>query len=138
MTTVARNFNGFPTFFNELFSENNYAQSPATLPPANISENENGFHISLAAPGYKKEDFKIEVHQKALKISVSKEGNTTETQDKFLKREFDYDAFTRTFRLPNSVDIDAIDALYINGVLNLSIPKKEEAKPKEPVILAVK
>jgi HSP20 family protein len=135
MTTVTRNLNGF---LNEFFAENNYAQHTATLPSANISENENGFQISLAAPGFEKEDFKIEVHQKALKISVSKADNTEESKDKFLRREFNFEAFTRTFRLPNTVDTDAIDAAYINGVLNLSIPKKEEAKPKEPVLLAVK
>jgi HSP20 family protein len=138
MTTVARNLNAFPSFFNELFADSNYSHSPATLPAANISENENGFQISLAAPGFEKEDFKIEIHQKALKISVSKEINDEENKEKYLKREFNFESFTRTFRLPASVDIEAIDALYINGVLNLSIPKKEEAKPKEPLVLAVK
>ncbi len=138
MTTVRRNYSTFPGFFNEFFGDGGYANSTATQPSANITENQDGFHISLAAPGFNKEDFKIEVQQKSLKVSVEQKQEETESTEKFLRREFSFETFERTFRLPNTVDIDAIDASYNNGILGLSIPKREEAKPKEPTLLAVK
>ena len=138
MTTVTRNFGTFPGLLNELFGDSGYANLPQTQPAANITENENGFTVSLAAPGFQKENFKIEVQQKSLKITVEKAQEETPTMAKFIRKEFSFDTFERSFRLPNTVDTDAIDATYANGILELSIPKKEETKPKEPTLLAVK
>jgi HSP20 family protein len=138
MTNTFKNLNTFPTFFNELFADSHYVGNTNTTPAANILESENDFQIQLAAPGFEKENFKIEVHQKALKVSVETPENDTESQEKVIRKEFSYSAFSRTFRLPATVDTETIEATYSNGILTLLVPKKEEAKPKEPTLLAVK
>ncbi|MGL4629794.1 MAG: Hsp20/alpha crystallin family protein [Leadbetterella sp.] len=135
MNTLFRNFNTLPVFFNEYLADSAY--SPSTVPSANILEHEDEFQISLAAPGYQKEDFKVEITEKTLKISVQKEQNEEESVGKKLRQEYSFQNFTRTFRLPNTVDTSNIAAQYNQGLLTLVIPKREEAKPKEPRVLEI-
>jgi HSP20 family protein len=141
MNTIVRNFNTLPSFFNEFFTDQNYLNAAITAPAANITESEEAFHIALAAPGFKKEDFKVEVLEKSLVVSLkSKSENETENTSegvKYLRKEFSYGTFTRSFRLPTTVDLEHITATYQNGILELGIPKKEEAKPKEPRLLEI-
>jgi HSP20 family protein len=97
------------------------------VPAVNIAENENEFHIELAAPGLKKEDFKINLDKNVLSVSADKKVETVEGT-KFSKREYNYTSFTRSFTLPETVDHSKIDAEYIDGVLKLTVAKREEAK----------
>jgi HSP20 family protein len=97
------------------------------VPAVNIAENENEFHIELAAPGLKKEDFKINLDKNVLSISADKKVENVEGT-KFSKREYNYTSFTRSFTLPESVDHSKIDAEYTDGVLTLTVAKREEAK----------
>jgi HSP20 family protein len=101
------------------------------LPAVNIKEDDNGFHVEVAAPGLSKEDFNVEVENDVLTIYSEKESkNKTEDSD-YMRREFSYSSFKRTFTLPeNVVDVDKVKASYNNGVLNISLPKREEVKPK--------
>lgn len=101
------------------------------IPAVNIYENDDEWAIELAAPGMKKEDFRIEQDQDVLTVSAHKEESSKDKTDKYSIREFSYSNFTRSFRLPEHlVNAEAINAKYENGVLKLHIPKKEEAKPQ--------
>jgi HSP20 family protein len=97
------------------------------IPAVNIAENENEFHIELAAPGLKKEDFKINLDKNVLSVSADKKVENVEGT-KFSKREYNYTSFTRSFTLPETVDHSKIDAEYTDGVLTLTVAKREEAK----------
>jgi HSP20 family protein len=98
------------------------------VPAVNIAETENEFHIELAVPGLKKEDFKISVDKNILSVSAEKKTENVEEGKKYSKREYSYNSFVRTFTLPESADQAKIDAQYNDGVLSLSVAKKEEAK----------
>ena len=97
------------------------------VPAVNIAENENEFHIELAAPGLKKEDFKINLDKNVLSVSADKKVENVEGT-KFSKREYNYTSFTRSFTLPETVDHSKINAEYTDGVLKLTVAKREEAK----------
>ena len=119
-------------FFNDVYSLLNDSlfneKFAATVPAANIAENENAFEVALAVPGLKKEDIKINLEKNVLSISAEKKTETTDENKKFSKREYNYNSFSRSFTLPQSADSSKIDAEYVDGVLTLTIAKKEEAK----------
>ncbi len=102
------------------------------MPAVNVKEDEHGFAVEVAAPGFDKADFKVEVEQDVLTIAAEKEAENEENKALgYVKREFSSQAFRRSFRLPeNTVDGDKIEARYEAGVLYLTLPKREEVKPK--------
>ncbi len=123
----------FDRIFDEFFRPDIPTLSNGTIvknvPNVNVVETEDHFRIEVAAPGLEKEDFTISVDKDLLTIAVKKETNRAEGE-KVRKLEFSYHEFTRTFRLPQTVESNAIEAAYVNGILNVTLPKKEEAKPK--------
>lgn len=121
-------FDDFFKPWNEWFDDSRLLNRVMTMPAVNIIENGNQYNVSLAAPGLKKEDFKIDVDGHLLTISSEKEENTEEKGEKFNRKEYSYSSFSRSFSLPEDVKPDAIDARYENGVLNIRLPRKEEAK----------
>ncbi|MCP9756597.1 Hsp20/alpha crystallin family protein [Lacihabitans sp. CCS-44] len=140
MKTLVRNYdnlNSFPALFNELFGEQAVSKFNKNVPSANIKETEDNFGIELVVPGFKKEAFKVEVHERNLTISAGEKTESEEKTETFLRKEYSFGSFTRSFRLPNTVDSDNIEASYEDGVLHLTIPKKEEAKPKEPKLISI-
>ncbi len=131
----------FDRFFeNDLFdwTTRNFSDTNTTLPSVNIKESHEGFEVEMAAPGFSKEDFKIELEHDQLTISSEKkvEDETKDGQN-FTRREFSYQSFSRSFTLPNTADGDKIVAKYHNGLLSVRIPKKEEAKPKPAKKIAI-
>lgn len=100
----------------------------ARVPAVNIAENDNEFHIELAVPGLKKEDFKINLDKNILTVSAEKKSENAEGTKKFSKREYSYNSFVRSFTLPDSVDHSKIEADYTDGILKLTVAKREEAK----------
>jgi HSP20 family protein len=100
----------------------------ARIPAVNIAESENEFHIELAVPGLKKEDIKINLDKDILTVSAEKKSENIEDGKKFSKREYSYNSFTRSFTLPDSADHSKIEADYTDGILKLTVAKKEEAK----------
>ena len=124
----------FDNFFgNDLFdwSNRNYSNTNTTLPAVNIKEDKDGFDVELSAPGFNKDDFNIELNNNLLTISSEKKvENETKEGQQFTRREFSYQSFSRSFTLPEIVEGDKIEAEYEDGILKISIPKKEEAKPK--------
>jgi len=114
----------FDNFFNESFVSDRLI---TRVPAVNITETSDAYSIELAAPGLKKEDFKINVDKDLITVSVEKTEEYTEEDKVFSKKEYSYTSFSRSFSLPESVDYNNIDANYEDGVLCLKIGKKEEA-----------
>jgi HSP20 family protein len=106
----------------------NSTERSGMVPAVNIREREDHFLLELAAPGMKKDDFKIKLDNNVLTISSEQKEESEETKEKFTRKEFFYQSFSRSFTLPKSVDLDKIKADYNNGVLSLNMPKREEAK----------
>ncbi|WP_224484575.1 Hsp20/alpha crystallin family protein [Robertkochia aurantiaca] len=144
MSLIRRsNANTFPSVFEEFFRPDWFGgmnDMNNRVPAVNIKEKDNGFELELAAPGVKKEDFNIEVDQNVLTISTEQRNEKEETGDdgNYSRREFSYTSFQRSFTLPDTVNSDKIDASYEDGVLKLSIPKKEEALPKPKRMIDIK
>ncbi|ELR72465.1 Small heat shock protein [Fulvivirga imtechensis AK7] len=109
------------------------------MPAVNIKENKNEFEVEVAAPGMSKKDFKIELDNNTLTISYERKEDKEEKSEEgqYTRREFNYQAFRRSFTLPNTVESDKINAKYDEGILRLTIPKKEEAKQKASRVIDI-
>ena len=126
----------FNNVFDSLFSDalnKNYGVN--RMPHVNILETENGYKIELAAPGLNKEDFKIELKKDNLSVWTEKKSEQTEEQKEYTRKEFEYLSFARSFVLPESVDAEKISAEYVNGILNITIGKKEKVKDEHKEIV---
>lgn len=140
MTLIKRSnslFPSVPSFFDDFFTRDLFDWSNtnnaygSSLPAVNIKEDENNFEVEVAVPGLKKEDFKIEIENDVLTVSSEKEAHNESEEENYKRREFRYSSFRRTFSLPeNKVDANKVKANYVDGVLQITLPKKEEAKPK--------
>jgi HSP20 family protein len=126
----------FPSLFDEFFSGDvfpgfflDFDKRMAT-PAVNVIESKDDYRIEVAAPGLDKADFRINIENNILTISSEKEEKQEEKDEHFMRREFNYSSFTRSFTLPESVEADKIIAKHKDGVLNVTIPKKEESKEK--------
>lgn len=120
---------GFSDVFDSIFNDSFFNDRMITrVPAANIGETPDNWHIELAAPGLKKEDFKLNLDRNVLSISVEQRAEATDNQKNYSKREYSYNSFVRSFTLPESADDNNIEAEYTDGVLKISIAKKEEAK----------
>lgn len=115
----------FENLFNDSFISDRMV---SRVPAVNISETDNHYHIELAAPGLKKEDFKINLERNVLTISAEKQNEQTENDKQYNKREYCYTSFVRSFTLPESADDAGIAAGYTDGVLKIDVAKKAEAK----------
>ena len=115
----------FDSILNDSFLND---RSSNRVPAVNIAETENEFQIELAAPGLKKEDFKINLDKNVLSVSSEKKVENVEESKKFSKREYSYNTFTRSFTLPETAEYANISAEYTDGILKLSVAKREEAK----------
>lgn len=144
MTLVKRNgnsplLNTLPGLFDDFFSKDlfdwsssNFSTTGTTLPAVNVKETAENFVVEMAAPGMKKEDFKVELDNNMLTISTEqKHEHEEKDNERYTRKEFSYQSFQRSFQLSkDAVDADNIQAKYENGVLHLTIPKREEVKQK--------
>jgi len=149
MTIVKRNGNlqrHFPTFFDDLFNRDifnweltNYSDTNTTIPAVNIKETPENYEVEVAAPGMDKKDFNVQLEGNLLTISSEKQMEKEQNEDsRYVTREFSYQSFSRTFTLQKDViDTEKILATYNNGVLQLIIPKKEEARQRGPRRIAI-
>ena len=147
-----RNERTFPSLVNDFFNTDSFfgpsildfngglldLDNSLVVPEANIIENGKDYRIELAAPGLEKKDFKVEVQEGVLSISAEKEEEQKEDTKNFRRREFSYNSFCRSFTLPDNLVTDKIDAMYENGVLRLTLPKKEVtiSKPAKQIKVA--
>jgi HSP20 family protein len=148
MSIIRRNH--FPTMshlFDDFFTRdlagwglNNNSETNTTIPAVNIRETNDNFEVEMAAPGMNKEDFKVELDGNQLTISSERknEQQQNDEQQRYSRQEFSYESFQRTFSLPKDVvDAERIQAKYNNGVLHLTIPKKEEVKKRPPRMIEI-
>ena len=141
MNLIKRNSTlGFPSVLDEFFRPdwNGGVQNfHTTLPAVNIKEKDTNYELAFYAPGFKKEDFNIEVQQKSLIISSEKQFENENNNEKYSLKEFSYSSFKRIFNLPESIDIEAIKANYENGVLHISLPKREDVLQKSRRLIEI-
>jgi len=120
---------GFSDVFDSIFNDTFFNDRLTTrVPAANISETEDHFHVELAAPGLKKDDFKLNLERNVLNVSVEQRSEDNSVQKNYSKREYSYSSWVRSFTLPESANIENIEAQYTDGVLKIDIAKREEAK----------
>jgi HSP20 family protein len=137
-----RNKDMFPSIFNDFFDRDlfdltNTSFMNSTLPAVNIKESKEDYQVEVAAPGMNKDDFKIELENNFLVISSEKEDKKEEEGKEFTRREFSYQSFKRSFSLPKTIEDTKIKANYKDGVLKITLPKKEEAKEKPKKLITI-
>ena len=128
MNLVRFNHPGFTNFFDN-FEKNHQGltnESKGDVPSVNIIENDKDFVIEFAAPGVKKNDFNINLENQVLTVSREAKDEKEDTKENYTRREFVYSSFSRSFTLPKSVKFDKIAADYNQGILKITLPKKEE------------
>jgi len=138
MTLVKFNPRPFDGSFNNLvddlfasfpvFTGNEANPEWKGIVPVNISETEKNYQIEIVAPGFEKADFKVSVDDQILTISAEKKNELKEESKKQIRKEHSYRSFKRSFTLDEKTDVAGIDAKYVNGILTLDLPKKEEVK----------
>lgn len=126
-----------PAYWDDFFNDSFFnGTSPAgrknTSPAVNITEDDNLFCIEVAAPGIAREDFNINLENDILTISSEQKEENEENGRRYLRREFSFSAFKRSFQLPETVDAENIKANHNAGILSIELPKNEEALPKAP------
>ena len=140
-------FPSFPTFFDDFFTKDffdwndkNFAKVGSTLPSVNLKETDKEFRIELAAPGMKKDDFKVELNNGILTIDSEKkeEKEEKDKEGNYLRREFSYESFSRSFSMPENAKQDSINANYKDGILKIAIGKKEPKAVITPKAIEVK
>lgn len=148
--TLARVSNGMfpslPSIFDRFFDNDflggdlaDYAGHNSTLPAVNIKETEEEYLIEVAAPGMSKKDFKVDYYNGRLEISAElKSEKEKKEKGEMRRREFHYESFKRTFSVPEtSVETEKIAANYVDGILHVVLPKREEIKPKPAKQIAI-
>lgn len=138
MAAIAK-FRSFPTtnfftngllddFFNRSISDRVGTDALMSQPAVNIVETNADFRIELAAPGFEKQDFVLNVEDNHLTVKAERKEETKREDEQFTRREFRYETFQRTFKLPETVNQESVNAVYQSGILKITLPKKEEAK----------
>ena len=150
METLVKRNNFVPsvnTLFDDLFTrdifdwtDKNFSTMGSNLPSVNLKETDNKLEVELAAPGMKKEDFKVEIDNNMLMISSEKQEEKKEERkkDNYLRKEFNYQSFYRSFYLPEYVDESKVEASYKDGILHVAIAKKEGVKKLGHKTIAIK
>ena len=133
MNMIRKTTPWFPSLFDEFFTRDfgiDLAPRTHQTPAVNIIEKDNAFQLDLVAPGMEKKDFDVELEEDTLTISTTAENEIVQNDTQFTRREFDYASFTRSFRIPETIDTKNIKANYKNGLLSIVLPKRKEAIPE--------
>ncbi len=140
---IKRNRENMPSFIDEFFGkdwmDSVFSDQPGISTPAvNVKETNDDYQIEVAAPGLDKKDFKVDLDNNVLTISSEKEHKDEQKEEgKYMRREFSYSSFSRSFSLPDAVDAENIKAKHKDGILLVVIPKREEARRKSPKQIAI-
>jgi HSP20 family protein len=125
----------YPGWINEsnFFNQNSDNQN---MPAVNIKEEEKSFLLELAAPGLKKEDFKINVEKNLLTISSEVKTENEEKTENYTRKEFGFSSFSRSFKISENILVDEISANYEDGILKVNLPKNVDAKLSREIKIA--
>ena len=110
----------------------NFWNGNSNEPALNIKEEDDKFEIELAAPGFSKKDFEVNIDNGFLNISAEKSDSKKEEDENYRRQEFSYNSFSRSLQLPENVKEEEIKARYHDGILSFDLKKKEEAKKPKP------
>ena len=122
-------FNEFPTFFKDDFAK---AQG---FIPVNVKETKDAYQLEVVAPGFEKIDFNVNLEKNILTVSAERKSEAENKDEKQIRNEYSYHSFKRSFTIDEKVDSEKIEAKYVNGVLTLNLPRKEEVKASAKEIL---
>ena len=129
-------FPSLSSWMDDFFADNGFkpAIKGVSIPAVNVTETQNAFKLNVAAPGFKKENFKLEVQNGYLTISGEVSEEKEDKDETFTRREYAYNTFSRSFSLPENVNGDDIAAQYADGVLKVTLPKKKaDEKPTKQI-----
>jgi len=140
VTTNGNSFSSIPSLLNSFLTDDwfdstlaNWRTAGASMPAVNVRESNDDFVIEVAAPGMKRNDFNVALDNNLLTISSRREENSEEKghEGEYMRREFSFQSFQRSFSLPEAkVEGGKISARYTDGILYVTIPKREEANLK--------
>lgn len=128
----------FPSLINEFFNDDfgvNFLNINHSVPSVNTIENDDSFEIDLAVPGMKKDDFSIELDNNVLIISSETSNNVS--NENLRLNEFNYSSFQRSFKIPESINLDKIKGNYKNGILKVLLPKKKDSISKTNRVITI-
>ena len=133
----ANGFNLLDNFFNEIptFFKDDFETKAQGFVPVNVKETKEAYQLDVVAPGFDKNDFNINLEKNILTVSAERKTEAENKTEKQIRREYNYQSFKRSFTIDEKVDAEKIDAKYVNGVLTLNLPRKEEVKPSAKEIL---
>ena len=137
------NFSTWNSFIEDLFNDDLGSVKSAnfnnglTSPKVNIIETDESYSLKMAVPGFSKSDFIIDLDNENLSISMDLKETEDKVEQNFTRKEFGFSSFKRSFVLPDTVEGDKIEATYKDGILGLTIPKKEEAKPRPARVIEI-
>ena len=103
---------------------------PQTAPKVNITGSPKDYSLELMVPGFSKDRIQISMEENLLTIKGEKESASTQDEERYLRREFSTTSFTRSFRLPETVNVEAITAEVTDGILRITVPKADPIKPE--------
>lgn len=135
----------FPAIFSDFFNNDPFfrtawpsLETNGSVPAVNIRENGREYKLELAAPGFRKEDFKVELEDEMLKISAERSENLEEKTEQYTRKEYSMESFERSFSLPSNAGKENIHAQYQNGMLRVQIPKKTDGalRPRKEIMIA--
>ena len=129
------------SLLSDFFDDDAFLQSSMgrrSMPSVNIKETEKSYELEMAAPGYKKNDFNISIDNNMLTVSAERKQEQEQTEDHYTRREFGYESFSRSFNLPSNTSEEDINARYEEGILKLSINKKDSGNSKSKKAITVK
>lgn len=127
------------SLLSDFFDDDRFFNYPSSrgqaLPAVNVKETDKAFEVELSAPGYNKKDFNISVDNRLLTVSAESKQGKEKTEDNYTRREFGYSSFSRSFSLPANTNEDDIHAKYEDGILKLTIAKKDTqpSTSKKPI-----
>jgi HSP20 family protein len=119
---------------DDRFFDSDWMKRMENVPAVNVVETEKEFEVEMAAPGLDKKDFNITVENGILSITCEKETENQEDKKNYMRKEYNYTGFSRSFTLPENIKTEKVDARYENGILKLVLPKAVEAKVKPKAI----
>lgn len=137
MNAISKTQGWFPSMMNDFFFNDFMPkmQAHVTTPAINVTEDEKGYNVEMAAPGMTKNDFSIRIVGDAqMEVKMEKKSESKDEQKNYLRKEFSYQTFDQTFTLPDDVDCNAIKASMTDGVLSIEMPKKHEEKKVDKMI----
>ena len=137
------NRNYVPAYWDDFFNDRFYKQfnsaaGQTQTPAVNVLEDEKAYSIEVAAPGVQKKDFHLELENDVLTIYTEKKEDKKNQENHYLRREFSFQSFKRSFELPESVDQEGIKASHEAGILRVNLPKREEIVQKVTKQIEVK